>query len=55
MLCLLEGAFIFDQAMRSTDALLAAGKCAVAAVSAALTEAGNEQGLLDSSQGAANV
>ncbi len=43
MLCLLEGAFIFDRAMRSTDALLAAGKCAVAAVRAALQEGGTDQ------------
>ncbi|HEV2943677.1 MAG TPA: TetR/AcrR family transcriptional regulator [Solirubrobacteraceae bacterium] len=54
MLSLLEGAFIFSRAMRSTDALHAAGKCAVAAVRAALAEAGNDQGL-DSPQGAGNV
>jgi AcrR family transcriptional regulator len=54
MLCLLEGAFIFDQAMRSTDALLAAGKCAVAAVRTALAEAGKDQ-CLDTPQGAGDV
>jgi AcrR family transcriptional regulator len=36
MLCLLEGAFIFCRAMRSTEALLVAGASAVAAVGAAL-------------------
>jgi AcrR family transcriptional regulator len=37
MLCLLEGAFIFCRAMRSTEALQVAGKSAVAAVRAALS------------------
>ncbi|MGH2831219.1 MAG: TetR/AcrR family transcriptional regulator [Solirubrobacteraceae bacterium] len=41
MLCLLEGAFIFARAMRSTEALVAAGKDAVAAVRQALEERGD--------------
>ena len=36
MLCLLEGAFVFCRAMRSTEALQVAGASAVAAVEAAL-------------------
>jgi AcrR family transcriptional regulator len=36
MLCLLEGAFVFCRAMRSTEALQVAGASAVAAVAAAL-------------------
>jgi AcrR family transcriptional regulator len=36
MLCLLEGAFVFSRAMRSTEPLRAAGDTAVAAVRAAL-------------------
>lgn len=36
MLCLLEGAFVFCRAMRSTEALRVAGASAVAAVTAAL-------------------
>jgi hypothetical protein len=36
MLCLLEGAFVFCRAMRSTEALQAAGASAVAEVSAAI-------------------
>jgi AcrR family transcriptional regulator len=39
MLCLLEGAFIFCRAMRSTEALHVAGASAVAAVQAALAAA----------------
>jgi AcrR family transcriptional regulator len=39
MLCLLEGAFIFCRAMRSTEPLELAGASAVAAVSAALAAA----------------
>ncbi|MCW3027086.1 MAG: transcriptional regulator, TetR family [Solirubrobacterales bacterium] len=37
MLCLLEGAFIFSRAMRSTEPLEHAGACAVAAVRSALS------------------
>jgi AcrR family transcriptional regulator len=37
MLCLLEGAFVFCRAMRSTEPLHVAGACAVAAVRDALT------------------
>ncbi|MBA3809359.1 MAG: TetR/AcrR family transcriptional regulator, partial [Solirubrobacterales bacterium] len=36
MLSLLEGAFVFSRAMRSTEPLAAAGACAVAAVRAEL-------------------
>jgi hypothetical protein len=36
MLCLLEGAFIFARAMRSTDPIEVAGKAAVSAIEAAL-------------------
>jgi AcrR family transcriptional regulator len=36
MLCLLEGAFVFARAMRSTEPLLVAGASAVAAVTSAL-------------------
>jgi AcrR family transcriptional regulator len=36
ILCLLEGAFIFSRAMRSTEPLELAGACAVAAVRSAL-------------------
>ncbi len=39
MLCLLEGAFIFCRAMRSTESLHMAGACAVAAVREALESA----------------
>ena len=39
MLCLLEGAFIFSRAMRSTESLLVAGKSAVAAVREAIDDA----------------
>jgi AcrR family transcriptional regulator len=39
MLCLLEGAFIFCRAMRSTESLHVAGESAVAAVRAALESA----------------
>jgi AcrR family transcriptional regulator len=38
MLCLLEGAFVFSRAMRSTEPLQAAGESAVAAVRAALPQ-----------------
>jgi AcrR family transcriptional regulator len=38
MLCLLEGAFVFSRAMRSTEPLRAAGESAVAAVRAALAQ-----------------
>jgi AcrR family transcriptional regulator len=38
MLCLLEGAFVFSRAMRSTEPLQAAGESAVAAVRAALAQ-----------------
>jgi AcrR family transcriptional regulator len=40
MLCLLEGAFVFARAMRSTEPLRAAGASAVAAVTSALAAAG---------------
>jgi AcrR family transcriptional regulator len=40
MLCLLEGAFIFSRAMRSTESLRTAGATAVQAVREALEEAG---------------
>jgi AcrR family transcriptional regulator len=42
MLCLLEGAFIFSRAMRSTESLQVAGATAVEAVRAALEEAGSD-------------
>jgi AcrR family transcriptional regulator len=42
MLCLLEGAFVFSRAMRSTESLHVAGATAVQAVSQALREAGAE-------------
>jgi AcrR family transcriptional regulator len=38
MLCLLEGAFVFSRATRSTEPLQAAGESAVAAVRAALAQ-----------------
>ncbi len=40
MLCLLEGAFVFCRAMRSTEPLHIAGASAVAAVTSALASAG---------------
>jgi AcrR family transcriptional regulator len=42
MLCLLEGAFIFSRAMRSTESLQVAGATAVKAVCQALWEADSE-------------
>jgi hypothetical protein len=39
MLCLLEGAFVFCRAMRSTEALQVAGASAVAEVKAAIERA----------------
>lgn len=42
MLCLLEGAFVFSRAMRSTESLHVAGATAVQAVGQALREAGAE-------------
>lgn len=42
MLCLLEGAFLFSRAMRSTESLQVAGDVAVAAVRRALSDAGVE-------------
>jgi AcrR family transcriptional regulator len=43
MLCLLEGAFIFSRAMRSTESLNVAGATAVAAVRQALREAESDE------------
>jgi len=43
MLCLLEGAFIFCRAMRSTESLQVAGAAAVEAVRQALCEADDER------------
>ena len=40
MLCLLEGAFVFCRAMRSTEPLRVAGESAVAATHSALADAG---------------
>jgi AcrR family transcriptional regulator len=40
MLCLLEGAFVFCRAMRSTEPLRVAGASAVAAATSALADAG---------------
>jgi len=42
MLCLLEGAFIFTRAMRSTESLRVAGDTAVEAVRQALRDAGSD-------------
>jgi AcrR family transcriptional regulator len=42
MLCLLEGAFVFSRAMRSTESLHVAGATAVEAVRQALHEAGSD-------------
>jgi hypothetical protein len=39
VLCLLEGAFVFSRAMRSTEPLEAAGASAVAAVRSAMAPA----------------
>jgi AcrR family transcriptional regulator len=39
VLCLLEGAFVFSRAQRSTDPMRAAGECAAAAVRSALAAA----------------
>jgi AcrR family transcriptional regulator len=43
MLCLLEGAFLFSRALRTTEPMLIAGESAVAAVRAALSEVSNSR------------
>jgi AcrR family transcriptional regulator len=56
MLCLLEGAFIFSRAQRSTESLRVAGATAVEAVRQALRDAGGEvqgEGPDDGRQGVA--